>query len=712
MVAVQASFEVLFGEIRRDMSLTKYEVLIEDVLMFLLIWGEASNLRHMPECLCCLFHKTMQEHIVWKSRNKGSQLNGAMSREENRYPGYFLDMVITPIYDVVAESLAKHGDDHCDKKTYDDFNEFFWLPTCIKYRIHEQATVGTGLSHLAAAEDYAESGYSGPSSFTNCGDGVHVDLASALRAADKTYIEKRSWLHPLYSMHRVFEWHVITFTLLAVWSFSSSLQWTYAFTLQAASFIFWEITFFSVLWTALEVWTQFPSSNLSDPSVFGFLLRLIFGYLVLSYQTVYFHWSFVTNQNESSLSSLSSFKQGDNVFWWWQYVWLSLLTSSLYLLECLLCWFPSIVSNLLDWKNEFVQALLNICYPFSQLYVGKVVHVPQKEVFSYIFFWLTLISFKLWFGYKFVVFPVTVPTLELYDDYMNYEKISFIKTSSLIFFWWFPHFLVYIIDLSIWYAVWSSVVGGAIAIVDRQGAVRESKSFRQHFMRAPLAIVQKLMPNSSMVNQKGVVIAKASTASLTSIAMLSKPTKPVSAVKDIKTRNESIQSKKSDRGSFGKSANRAKSSADLVSFNDMMKEENTKPKATPVPPSYQDGDGDAATLADSVSGFLDIRSQRWVIFAKIWNEIINKLRERDEISNSEKENFLFTSFDWLSKPTYLPLYQTAGSVGLASIAFKEAATAYQSEKDLQKKMIIVETFSRTMVATLQEAVHEAWSAYS
>ena len=701
------------------MSLTKYEVLVEDILMFLLVWGESANLRHMPECLCCLFHKTMQEHVTIKSlRGASNGRNGQQPQDQsqNRYPGYFLDMVVTPIYDVVTEALRKSGD-HIEKKTYDDFNEFFWSPMCVKYRIHDQVpTLAPRSNSNASFHEFIEQGvtsfFPNAGGFYNGGDGVHIDLAAALKAANKTYLEKRSWLHPLYSMHRVFEWHVITFTLLAVWSFHNALQWTYAFTFQVGTFIFWEITFFSVLWTILEVWTVFPEASLSDPSKYGFLIRLLVGYLVLAYQTVYFHWSFVTNRSDSSLNSLPMFKQGDYEFWWWQYVWLSLLTSSVYLIECFLCWAPSIVSNLLSWKNEVLEALLNICYPFSQLYVGKNVHVPQREVFGYIAFWLSLIAFKLWFGYHYVVFPVTVPTLELYDDYMNFESVSFFKTSSLIFFWWFPHFLVYIIDLSIWYAVWSSIVGGAIAIIDRQGAVRESKAFRIHFMRAPLVIVQKLMPSSSMLSQKAQIILKASTASLTSILMVSNPTPKSSAAaaavaappKDIKARNDAIKSKKTAITSLGGKSNRAKSSADLQMLADFdnEKEESTPPRKKVSAPVEQ------PDLADNVAGFLDVRSQRWVIFARIWNEIINKLRETDEISNVERQNFLFTYFDWLSKPTYLPLYQTAGSVGLAAIAFKDTSSQYFAEKDSQKKMIILEVFSKSMTATLQEAVHEAW----
>ncbi|KAJ1401383.1 hypothetical protein B484DRAFT_437833, partial [Ochromonadaceae sp. CCMP2298] len=147
-----------------------------------------------------------------------------------RYPGFYLDMVVTPLFEVISSAMKKGGD-HRERKTYDDFNEFFWAP-------------------------------------------------------------QRSWLHPLITLNRIFEWHAVTFTLLAAWAYSNLLQWTFAFTLQwtsaftlqVGSFVFWEITFFGILWTALEVWTLFPAVKISDPSVCGYVLRLLAGVLILTYQ--------------------------------------------------------------------------------------------------------------------------------------------------------------------------------------------------------------------------------------------------------------------------------------------------------------------------------------------------------------------------------------------------------------------------------------------
>lgn len=72
---------------------------IDDMLVFLLVWGESANLKHMPECLCYLFHKTMEDHLSLAARGHRAAQNVTF------YPGYFLDMVVTPIYEVVAASM-------------------------------------------------------------------------------------------------------------------------------------------------------------------------------------------------------------------------------------------------------------------------------------------------------------------------------------------------------------------------------------------------------------------------------------------------------------------------------------------------------------------------------------------------------------------------------------------------------------------------------
>ncbi|CAM0945992.1 unnamed protein product [Alopecurus aequalis] len=105
------------------------------IALYLLIWGEASNLRLMPECLCYLFHHMSYELY--------GVLSGAVSliTGEKVRPAYggqdesFLNKVVTPIYaEISAEALKnKNGvSDHSTWRNYDDLNEFFWSADCFK----------------------------------------------------------------------------------------------------------------------------------------------------------------------------------------------------------------------------------------------------------------------------------------------------------------------------------------------------------------------------------------------------------------------------------------------------------------------------------------------------------------------------------------------------------------------------------------------------
>lgn len=66
---------------------------VVDLVLFFCIWGEGCNLRHMPECLCFLYHKTMEEYI----KSEG------YTQTRSLYAGHFLDFVVAPLYQIVSK---------------------------------------------------------------------------------------------------------------------------------------------------------------------------------------------------------------------------------------------------------------------------------------------------------------------------------------------------------------------------------------------------------------------------------------------------------------------------------------------------------------------------------------------------------------------------------------------------------------------------------
>lgn len=67
-----------------------------DVALFFALWGEAANLRLVPEALCFLFHKMSGE----------LRRADALGVEPVRSEGAFLKCVVQPVYKVRGETLG------------------------------------------------------------------------------------------------------------------------------------------------------------------------------------------------------------------------------------------------------------------------------------------------------------------------------------------------------------------------------------------------------------------------------------------------------------------------------------------------------------------------------------------------------------------------------------------------------------------------------
>lgn len=106
---------------RKSMKALSHFERIQQVALWLLIWGEAGNLRFMPELLCFVF-KLANDYIY-----------NPKSDKEMAVANSFLTTVVRPIYnfyrdqgyDVVKNQLIRKQKDHSDIIGYDDINENF-----------------------------------------------------------------------------------------------------------------------------------------------------------------------------------------------------------------------------------------------------------------------------------------------------------------------------------------------------------------------------------------------------------------------------------------------------------------------------------------------------------------------------------------------------------------------------------------------------------
>ena len=113
-------------------------------MLFLLLWGEAANLRHAPECLCYLFYCTSNALLLTHPHYTAAERHGG-PREE--YPtadspgqvahvpehfqtareDEFLRCIVQPLYNFLKqEVLIRKEEPISQRSLYDDVNEAFW----------------------------------------------------------------------------------------------------------------------------------------------------------------------------------------------------------------------------------------------------------------------------------------------------------------------------------------------------------------------------------------------------------------------------------------------------------------------------------------------------------------------------------------------------------------------------------------------------------
>ncbi|CAN1229140.1 Callose synthase 7, partial [Linum perenne] len=104
--------------------------------LYLLIWGEASNVRFMPECICYIFHNMAYEVFGVLFHNihpvSGEKYETAAPDDEA-----FLRNVICPIYQVIRKEARRNKSgkaSHSQWRNYDDLNEYFWSKRCLRIK--------------------------------------------------------------------------------------------------------------------------------------------------------------------------------------------------------------------------------------------------------------------------------------------------------------------------------------------------------------------------------------------------------------------------------------------------------------------------------------------------------------------------------------------------------------------------------------------------
>ena len=175
------------GDYRWKAQMNQYTAIerVQQIALWLLIWGEANQVRFTSECLC----------FIYKCAFDYLKSDACQNRVDPIPEGDYLNRVITPlyhylrdqVYEIVNGRFVKREKDHNKVVGYDDVNQLFWYPQGLA-----RMYVGeTRLIDLPQEERYLQLG--------------EIDWSSTFV---KTYKEVRTWLHVVTNFNRIWVFHI------------------------------------------------------------------------------------------------------------------------------------------------------------------------------------------------------------------------------------------------------------------------------------------------------------------------------------------------------------------------------------------------------------------------------------------------------------------------------------------------------------------------
>ncbi|CAI5524507.1 unnamed protein product [Closterium sp. Naga37s-1] len=452
--------------------------------LFLLVWGEAANLRFMPECLCYIYHN-MAAELLAVLRGKGPEAKQRLPAYGREAEG-FLRYVVTPVYDVASKEAqaAVGGAAHSSWRNYDDLNEFFWSKNCFELGWPWNAS---SPFFAGPAPNLHAGSFKGA---VNC-----CPLPGSERMGKEGFVEHRTCLHLFRDFDRMWAFFICCLQAMIIMAWNP--PWYSTFTsidkFRKVTSIFITLAGIYFLKSLTDV---FLSIGLYRTQPWTSSLRLLL-------KAIWFAGWFVVLAISYSMAvtdatGIVSTVQG----------WIGVTGSpNVYFAVCVLYLVPYVLALGL-WIMPCIHRRGTVmvggmdegqgmCWMPAE-YVGRGMQESQVTILNYTLFWVVLIAAKLVFSFKFQIEPLVAPTDQIMaTTNVVYSWHKLIPTDLNIFAvitLWAPIILVYFMDTQIWYAVMSTLLGGITGAFQRLGEIRNLKMLRQRFRSLPGAFNANLVP--------------------------------------------------------------------------------------------------------------------------------------------------------------------------------------------------------------------------
>ncbi|KAK4253647.1 hypothetical protein QN277_010295 [Acacia crassicarpa] len=451
--------------------------------LYLLIWGEAANLRFMPECLCYIYHHMAFELYGMLAGNvsplTGEPVKPACGGDNEA----FLTKVVKPIYDTIAEEAKRSRDGkakHSQWRNYDDLNEYFWSIDCFHLGWPMRDTREFFLVPREQPLLNKDEEKGGP------------------WMGKVNFVEIRTFWHVFRSFDRMWSFYILCLQAMIIIAWNGSGQLSSLFdghVFKQVLSIFITAAILKLAQAVLDiilVWKARRSMSIHVKLRYICKALSAAAWVIILPVTYAYSWKnpsglalTIRNWFGNSANSPSMFILAIFIY----------LTPNI--LSALLFLFPFIRRVLERSNNNLVKFMMWWSQP--RLFVGRGMHESAISLLKYTIFWVLLILSKLAFSYYVEIKPLVSPTKAIMHVHVPvYKWHEFFPQArnniGVVIVIWAPIILVYFMDTQIWYAIYSTLVGGLYGAFRRLGEIRTLELLRSRFDSLPGAFNARLIP--------------------------------------------------------------------------------------------------------------------------------------------------------------------------------------------------------------------------
>lgn len=394
----------------------------------------------------------------------------------------FLNMVVKPIYETVKAEVegSKNGTaPHRAWRNYDDINEYFWSKRCFE-KLKWPLDGGSNFFVTSAKRDrVGKTGFVEQRSFWNLFrsfDRLWVMLALFLQAAIIVAWEGKEYPWQALQSRDV---QVRVLTVFITWSGMRFLQ---------------SLLDIGMQYRLVSRETMGLGVRMVLKSIAAAVWIIVFGVLygrIWSQKNADGKWPGAAN------TRVVNFLEAALVF-----IIPELLALALFIIP----W----IRNFLEGTNWRIFNLMTWWFQ-SRIFVGRGLREGLVDNVKYTLFWILVLATKFSFSYFMQIKPMIKPTKELLDlKDVKYEWHEFFNNSNrfAVGLLWLPVVVMYLMDLQIWYSIFSSFVGAGVGLFDHLGEIRNIQQLRLRFQFFASAIQFNLMPEEQLLNTRGTLKSK------------------------------------------------------------------------------------------------------------------------------------------------------------------------------------------------------------